>query len=444
MNKEEQWASPWREEVTLPCFDSAPEELRTDVLIIGGGIAGLLTAYFLKEAGVDCLLIEAETVCSGVTGNTTAKITVGHGLIYDKLRRRFSLDDAGRYLSANREALLEYKRLAKQFPCDLEEKENVVYSLSEAAKIEKELRTLEQLGYPAVYHQTVPLPLKIAGAVGYPGQAQFHPLKFLAGLAAGLPIYEHTRALEFDDRGVRTNRGRIFAKNIVVATHFPILNKHGGYFLKLHQRRAYVAAYEGAANVGGMYIGEKEGDLSFRNAGKYLLIGGGSHRTGTKNEGFEKITRFASIHYPEATLRRRFATQDCISLDGMPYVGRYSAKRGKPGYPSLYVATGFNKWGMTTSMAAAMLLRDFLLGKDSPYADLFSPSRSVLHLQLLCNGGEAILSYITPRRPRCPHLGCALRRNPLENSYDCPCHGSRFTKDGRLLDGPATGSKKRL
>lgn len=137
MNKEEQWGSPWRENVTLPCFDSAPEEVRTDVLIIGGGIAGLLTAYFLKEAGVDCLLIEAETICSGVTGNTTAKITVGHGLVYDKLRRRFSLDAAGRYLSANREALLEYKRLARRFPCDLEEKENVIYSLSEAAKIER-------------------------------------------------------------------------------------------------------------------------------------------------------------------------------------------------------------------------------------------------------------------------------------------------------------------
>lgn len=116
---------------------------------------------------------------------------------------------------------MEYKRLARRFPCDLEEKENVIYSLSEAAKIEKELRTLEQLGCPAVYHQSIPLPLKIAGAVGYPGQAQFHPLKFLAGLAAGLPICEHTRALEFDERGVRTNRGAFLQKISWLPRIFP-------------------------------------------------------------------------------------------------------------------------------------------------------------------------------------------------------------------------------
>ena len=143
------------------------------------------------------------------------------------------------------------------------------------------------------------------------------------------------------------------------------------------------------------------------------------------------------IGLSQSDIAYRWATQDCMSLDGVPYIGRYSAKT-----PNLYVATGFNKWGMTNAMAAASLLTDLVLGRDDPYTDLFSPSRSILRPQLAVNSLEAVANLMTPTKPRCPHLGCALKYNPAEHSRDCPCHGSRFTSDGKLIDNPSTGNIK--
>ena len=227
------------------------------------------------------------------------------------------------------------------------------------------------------------------------------------------------------------------AEKIIVATHFPLLNKHGGYFMKLYQDRSYVLALKNAPVMDGMYRDADQKGLSFRSWRDLLLLGGGSHRTGKEGGGWRELEAFARRHYPTAQVEARWATQDCMSLDGVPYIGQYSKTT-----PNLYVATGFNKWGMTSAMAAATILTDLVQGKDNPYAEVFAPSRRSLRPQLFVNAAEATLNLLTPTAPRCPHMGCALKYNRAERSWDCPCHGSRFQEDGRLIDNPATDDKR--
>jgi glycine/D-amino acid oxidase-like deaminating enzyme len=232
---------------------------------------------------------------------------------------------------------------------------------------------------------------------------------------------------------VETPNGKITAEKIVIATHFPLINKHGSYFLKLYQQRSYVIALENAGHLEGMYLDCAENGLSLRNAGQWLLLGGGGHRTGKTGVGWALPETAARKYYSAAKVVARWATQDCMTLDGMPYIGQYSK-----GTPNLYVATGFQKWGMTTSMLAARLLTDLVQGRENPNEKLFSPYRSMLHKQLFLNGIESTRNLLRPTKPRCPHLGCALQWNAEEHSWDCPCHGSRFAPDGKLLNNPAT------
>lgn len=429
--------SVWAETVELPSFPKLEQDMKTDVLIVGGGLAGLLCAYRMARAGADYLLIEADTICSGISRNTTAKLTSQHGLIYGKLVRTFGPEPARIYWEANQTALDQYRQLARQFPCDLETKDAYVYSVQERGPLEEELRALEQIGVPARYEDRLPLPFSTAGAVVFADQAQFHPLKFAAGVAQTLNIREHTAARAFEENRVITDHGTIRASNIIITTHFPMINKHGSYFLKLYQHRSHVLALEQGPELDGMYVDESETGFSFRNYGDLLLLGGGAHRTGKPGGCWEELESFARRYYPKAREKYRWAAQDCMTLDDIPYIGRYSERTS-----NLYVATGFNKWGMTSSMVAAMILSDLLQGKENPWTAVFSPSRSVLRPQLFANGFEAVRNLLTPTKPRCPHMGCALKWNAQEHTWDCPCHGSRFTKQGELLDNPSTGDLK--
>lgn len=429
--------SLWNQGIHVPEFPPLDGSVNTDVLVIGGGIAGILCAHALKNAGIDVTIVEQKRICSGVTQNTTAKITSQHGLIYDKLLRKFGTEIAGLYFRANQEAIEKYRNLCNGIDCDFEEKDAILYSLDNIKTLEKEQKALDDLGCKVDYLENLSLPFSTVGGIRFYKQAQFHPLKFLSTIAQDLKIYENTKVLELMPGIARTNRGTIHAKAIVVATHFPMLNKHGSYFLKLYQQRSYVLALENAQMVDGMYIGAEYPNLSFRNNDNFLLLGGCGHRTGKDGGGWQELSYYAHRYFPKSTAKYKWATQDCMTLDGIPYIGRYSANT-----QGLFVASGFQKWGMTTAMVASEILRDLILERENPYIDFFSPSRSILHSQLAVNGFESAKNLLSLRTPRCPHLGCALKWNAQEHSWDCACHGSRFSEDGEVLNNPATDDMK--
>lgn len=422
--------SVWQE-TPLPQFPQLSGDLKTDVLIIGGGIAGVLTAYFLQQNGVKYALVEKGRICSGNTQNTTAKITAQHGLIYSKILRRSGVDAARKYLEANTAALNKYAELCEDIECDFEVKDNYVYS-SNRAKLEKEMLALQKIGYRAELYSEIPLPIRTAGAVKFPNQAQFNPLKFLASITDGLNIFENTFVREMIGTEAVTDTGKITADKVICATHFPFINKHGAYYLKLYQHRSYVIALENAPLPDGMYVDDSDSGMSFRSYNGLLLLGGGGSRTGKKNGNWEFLRAFAAEHYPNAKEKYHWAAQDCMSLDSVPYIGRYAKTT-----PNFFVETGFNKWGMTSSMLSAIIITDMIKGRPNKYADIFGPSRSILKPQLIANSAESIVNLITPSKRVCPHLGCALKWNKSEHSWDCPCHGSRFSEDGKLLDNPS-------
>lgn len=424
--------SLWQATVRKPSIPSLEGDMSTDVLIIGGGAVGILTAYYLKQAGVDCLVAEAERVCGGVTGLTTAKITVQHGLCYDAMSGKYGEDFARDYYLANTEALESYRRLADKYDFDLRRESNFVYSTADFSRLEREKDVLSSIGAPAELHRLTPLPVQAVGMVEVKDQYSMHPLKLFYALAAKLNIVENAFVRKLEGTEAVTDRGRIRAKRVVVATHFPFINSHGMYYAKLYQHRSYVLALAGGPRFGGMYVDEAMDGFSFRNWEDYAIIGGGDHKTGEKGGGWEVLYEFTRRHYPEARPICHWATQDCMSLDGVPYIGRYS-----PNTPGIYVATGFNKWGMSSSMVAARLLTEELTGKESRFAEVFSPQRDMLHFQLLKNGAATAKELLRPAVPRCPHMGCALKWNDREGTWDCPCHGSRFDENGALINGPA-------
>lgn len=424
----------WKKDIKFPSFPEIEGKVNTNVLIIGGGIAGILTAYMLKQEGIDYILVEKNRICSGTTQNTTAKITFQHSLIYSKIMRSYGEETARAYLLANREAFNLLCRLCENVDCDFEIKNNYVYS-KDYKKLEDEMTALERIGYNAQFIESVPLPVETKGAVCFENQAQFHPLKFLSAIAKELNIFEKSFVKEMKGTTAITDKAEIKAKNVIVTTHFPFINKHGLFSLKLYQHRSYVIALENAQDVNGMYVDESETGLSFRNYKNYLLLGGGGHRTGKQGGNWKELQKFAKENYPKAQERFYWAAQDCMTLDDMPYIGKYS-----PNTPNLYTASGFCKWGMTGAMLSAMLLKDKTIGRKNDYAEFFRPDRNILHPQLFINGFESVTNLLTFSKKRCPHLGCALKWNSTEHSWDCPCHGSRFDEGGKILDNPANGN----
>lgn len=429
--------SLWNETVSCHDFNELKSDIKTDVLIIGGGIAGILTAYFLQEKGIPYILVEKDRICSGTTGNTTAKITFQHGLIYDKIISGSDLEKAEMYLRANRAAFEKYAELCKNTDCGYEIKNNYVYSVDDRQKLDDEINALSKINYNAEFVEDLPLPINTVGAVCFKNQAQFHPLKFLFSIAKELKIYEHTFVREMIGTTAVTNGGKISADKVIVTTHFPFINKHGSYFLKLYQHRSYVIALKNAQDVDGMYVDECKTGLSFRNYDDLLLLGGGGHRTGKSGGNWNELRRFAKNSYPDADEKYYWAAQDCMSLDSIPYIGKYSKNT-----PNLYTASGFSKWGMTGAMLSAMLLSDMICGRHSDFEEAFCPSRNIIRPQLFINGFESVKNLLTPSTKRCPHLGCALKWNFAEHSWDCACHGSRFDESGKVLDNPANGNLK--
>ncbi len=413
-------------------------DIQADVLVIGGGLTGLLCAYQLRMAGLDAVVVDANTPCSGVSGRTTAKITTQHGRIYRRIAERYGVPVAKQYFLANREALEEYRRLEGDIgahTCD-----GYLFSRGDAKRLQREAAVLRVIGASVDWADEVELPFSISGALRIPHQMRVDPIKLAARLAKDVPIHTHTRVREIRGAIATTDCGStITARHMIIATHFPFLNRHGAYFLKLYQHRAYALAVENIPPMKDMYWEDRDDGLTSRQDGERLLMVGGGHRTGTSGVAWKAAEQVVDHYYPDAHITARFATQDCMSLDGIPYIGRYGRTT-----PHVYVATGFNGWGMTSAMVAAMLLTGEIIGKPKPWASVFSPERTVWHRQLATNSMETLKHFVLPTIPRCPHLGCALKWNAAERSWDCPCHGSRFTENGLLLNGPATDNKKEV
>lgn len=474
-------------EAKRPAF-SGRKKVQTAV--IGGGMAGILTAFSLKEAGREALVLEAARIGSGQTGHTTAKITAQHGACCDRLIRELGEEKAGLYAAANRRAIEEYRRLVreKHIDCGWQECAAVCYSTENGDRMRAEAQAEQRLGFDASYVTETELPFPVEGAVRMEGQACFSPLRFLFSLARELEIYENTpvkkvERLENGNTLLHVPDGCVEAEQVVFATHFPMLKLPGLYFARLYQERSYVMALQGAGKVENMYIGAEQNSWSVRSVkgeagGKeLLLLGGAGHRTGGSTGGrYEVLQEAARRFWPDSLETARWSAQDCMTLDQVPYIGKLSSSCA-----DWYVAAGFGKWGMSHSMAAALLLTDLTAGVKNPWEEVYTPRRfrGEAAAALCRNAGctvkglagkrdrekkkraEDILpgeggiiesgegrigvyrdqdGRLYPVRIRCPHLGCELAWNPDEKSWDCPCHGSRFGYDGRVLDGPAAES----
>lgn len=423
----------WATDAALPSFNVLEKDIKTDVLVIGGGMTGLLVARLCRDAGFDVTVLEAGRICRGQTGGTTAKITTGHGFCYTDIAKRFGKDGARLFFEANHMALERLVSMAEQVRCCLEKKDMVLYEKGDIRVLERELAVLGAIGAKADFLYPTELPFSTVGAIRIKGQAQFQPLSFLAAQLEGLNIYENSPVVGLFEGGAVTQGGaRVRAAHTVVATHFPFLRFRGGYAFKMYQSRSYAVALENAPLPQAMYADGAGKGVALRSYGDLLLVSGAAHRTGTPGEGYRALEEFCLARYGGAQIVARFAAQDCMTLDGMPYIGRYAK-----GLKGVYVATGYEKWGMTSAMLAAILLCDEIAGHPNPYAPLFAPTRPLPPLRFLRETGAVLRHYVRPTVPRCPHLGCALRYNKQEHSWDCPCHGSRFAPSGSWLNGPA-------
>lgn len=452
MNRE----SIWKLTEKVKEYPHLPGDTKVTAAVIGGGMAGILTAYALRQKGVDCIVLEADTIGSGQTGNTTAKITSQHNLIYDTLIQRIGEEKASKYAAINQLAIETYRTLIKelQIDCDFTDCRAYLYAHDNSDALEKEFTAASSLGLPAGLTTKTELPFPVGSALYFEKQARFHPLKFLNAIAEQLTVYEHTPVRKVEDNLLTTDYGTVEAKTIIFACHYPFVNIPGYYFLKLYQERSYETAINCSQEMEHMYLGIDRDKLSFRGEKNLILIGGGGHRTGQNTQGdqYEHLFSSAEKYWPGCVETAKWSAQDCMTLDDIPYIGRYGHSTG-----NWYVATGFGKWGMTSSMVSAMILSDIITGKHNSCEEVFSPHRGASlaaaggFFKQGCHAVSGLLgsasTFVKEKNPglsmRCPHLGCHMTWNADEESFDCPCHGSRFDRDGKLLDGPSQKDMKK-
>lgn len=469
--------SIWTKTETIDERPSLHGTINADVVVVGAGIFGILTAYYLQKAGKKVVVVEGNRIASGQTKNTTAKITSQHGIIYSKLLDMIGEESAKFYAMANEQAIKDYETLVQEetINCDFEKTPAYIYTNGDTTELKREANVAKSFGIEAEFIESLNIPVENTGAVCFHNQAQFHPIKFIKKLAKQLDIYEQSKVKKVEEHAVLGDNFKVEAKQIVLATHYPFLRTPGYYFLRMHQERTYLLSLANANKVNGMYLGNEDGH-TMRDYGQYVLFGGGSHRTGENKEGgrYQKLEQESEDYFKGSKVVAQWSAQDCMTLDGIPYIGHFSNANS-----NWFVGTGFGKWGMTSSMVGAKLITDLATGNHNPYDKLFTPQRfhvtasmkNLLHdgmqavkglskeflssasseLSALAPGHGGIISHNGEKygvyrdekgethfvSTKCPHLGCELTYNPDEKSFDCPCHGSRFDYKGNLIDEPA-------
>ncbi|WP_100405801.1 FAD-dependent oxidoreductase [Bacillus solitudinis] len=489
--------SYWLTSTTLPTFPALQQDLDVDVLIVGAGITGITTAYLLKDSGLRIAIVEATSIANGTTGHTTAKITAQHGVIYDELLQHFGREKTSQYYQATDEAIQLIRNIVKEenIQCELINEDHYLYTTNNRGltKLKKEQKAYEEVGIPSEWVEEVPFEMDIKAAIKMPNQSQFHPLRYIAHLVQELTnkniqIYEHTVSTDIDAGDIQTvstrNGAKVRTKYVVSASHFPFHDLPGLYFSRMYADRSYIVAVKTEKFPGGMYINADQPSRSLRytmvDGEKLVLISGEEHKTGqgmdTLNH-YEALEDFGRELFGEIDVRYHWSAQDLVTLDKIPYIGELSKS-----HKNTFVATGFRKWGMTNSTVAARLISDKILGQVNPYEELFSPSRFIADPSIkqfisynadvtkhLLRGkfengdrlpeelendeggvvtvdGKRAGAYKDPKGKlhivdtTCTHMGCEVSWNHGERTWDCPCHGSRFSYDGEVIEGPAQKS----
>lgn len=477
-------------------FPKLEQDIETEVCVIGAGLFGLTTAYYLSQNNIPVTLVEAEKeIGIKVSGNTTGKITSQHGLFYDHLIKDYGEKFAQKYLEANQKAITDIKSIIGEsnIECDFSWQDSYVYTMNqdEIEKIKNEAKAVKKLGGEAEFVTKTGLPFTVQGAIKFPNQAQFDSRKYMLGLANQIAkqngqIYTNTRVQDIAKNGKEyvliTKDANIRAKKVVIATHYPFISAPGFYFLKMYQSTSYGLAVDTKTDLfEGMYINVKAPIYSFRTANyngkKVLVVVGADHKTG---ETIENDNNYAILEkrvkelYPQSEILFRWDTEDCIGLDKIPYIGEFSSIM-----PNVYVGTGFKKWGITSSNVAANIIVDKIMGKSNKYANIFNSKRlkpiknrwemqnmlkqtavsfafekadiPIGNIEQIQNDNAAIINIdgtnvgiykdtsgnIFSVKPVCSHLGCTLTWNNLDKTWDCPCHGSRFDYMGNNIYDPA-------
>lgn len=453
--------SYWNENTETKEFPKLNKNIEADVCIIGGGITGVSTAYYLANRGLKVVVLEKDKICSSTTGGSTGKITSQHGLIYKYLKDLNGKEFAQKYYKANEEAKENIIKVInkEKIECDLERKNAYVYTEVEKniQDIKQEIEYTKKLGINSEFVSKIELPLDIYGAIKFEEQAQFDPVKYTYGLANCVikndgQIYENSKVLEtVEDDGkynILTKEGMVRAKYMVITTRYPIIRFPGYYFIKMYQSTSYAILVDTHTDINydGFYINSETPVFSFRTVKSgdknLLLVVGYDYKTGTEIVGnpFEYLKAKVKKMYPDAEILKSWTAEDCISLDKIPYIGDFSDIMD-----NCYVATGFNKWGITASNIAAKIITDKILGNDNEYEDIFESSRLGIiknkeeMMNMLKEAGDGIILERIKGKPTptCTHLGCKLSWNPLEEIWECSCHGSKFSKRGFVIDGPA-------
>ncbi|RDY29334.1 FAD-dependent oxidoreductase [Romboutsia weinsteinii] len=474
-------------------YKSLKENTKANTLVIGAGITGITTAYLLAKQGIDVVLVDADKIAYGSSGRNTGKVTAQHDNMYSKINKKYGMDVARLYYKANESALNLIEEIIKEnkIDCHFERLSSYIFTERDdyVKDIQDEYKICSDIGIDCEYHNKLDIPLDIKAALSFKNQGQFNPKKYLDGLIKvverlGVRIYEDSPIEDLEKGDVCTARTRdgytIECKKLVIASHLPWYDGLNLYFAKEDQERSYlIGATLNSDLPKGMYINLERPSLTFRTYEgenqKLLIFGGGDHKVGQggkEGEIYENLKQFAREKFNLSDFKYQWSAQDCMSFDDMPFVGNVNTKQ-----ENVYVGTGYSKWGMTNGTMAASLISNLILKKSSIYEDIFKPTRVGVYMtkDFVLENLNVAMNYVSGKLSSgkeettleknqgeivnidgkrygaykddkgelyivditCTHLGCELKFNGAEKTWDCPCHGSRFDYKGNILEGPA-------